>query len=443
MKTFKIRVLIADDDNNLREVLTGELSRRGFQADGARNGLEALEVMEEKEYDILLLDLNMPGLDGIEVLKKMTHLEIPTEVIVLTANATISNAVEAMKLGACDYLTKPCNLAELKTVIEKAFEKKQLRKENILLKTQLNRESYGNRKFIAKSPAMMALLDTVEKIGTSDLPVLILGESGVGKEVIARRIHELSGRSDGPFIAINCGAIPDNMLESEFFGYEKGAFTGAHARKIGLFELANNGTLFLDEIGEMPIHLQIKLLRVLETESFFRLGGTRESKVSLRIVSATNKDLKVEIEKGSFRHDLFYRLTTLIVAIPPLRERKEDIPQLIQHFIQINPFYRNKQFSKKAIDILLNYAWPGNVRELQNVIQRTLLLSVNDVVDVGDLPNDLEGDTTSGSTLADIERRYILKVLRGSGGQRAKAARILNISLKTLYRKLLAYGVQE
>lgn len=444
MKNSRIRVLVADDDSNLREVLTSELSRRGFYAEGAENGLKALDSLEKHDYDVLLLDLNMPGLGGIEVLKKIKYLDIVMEVVILTANATVSTAVEAMKLGACDYLTKPFILEELTTVVEKAFEKKRLRSENILLKTQVKMETGRNRMLVTKSPAMTALLESVQKIAVSDLPVLIMGESGVGKEVIARRIHELSTRSDGPFIAINCGAIPENMIESELFGYEKGAFTGAYGRKMGLLEIANNGTLFLDEIGDMPLQLQVKLLRVIETESFFRLGGTRELKVDLRIINATNKDLKAAIEKGTFRHDLFYRLSTLIIQIPPLRERREDIVLLTEHFIHINPYFKGKKFSKKALDVLLSYSWPGNVRELHNVVQRTLLLSKSDVIDCDDLPSDLVGKSvTSGSRLEDMEKNHILRVLKGAGGQRKKAAEALGISQKTLYRKLLSYGVKE
>ncbi len=296
MRDLLIRTLIADDEINLREVLIHELSRRGYHTTGASNGLEALDLLEKNEYDVLLLDLNMPKLGGIEILKKIKFLDIPTEVIVLTAFATVSTAVEAMKLGAYDYLTKPFDLEELAAIIEKAYEKKRLRNENLLLKTQIRLQSERKNKLVAKSPVMLGLLEMIKKVAISNFPVLIVGESGVGKEVIARRIHEFSPRSECPFVAINCGAIPENMIESEFFGFEKGAFTSAHNRKPGLFEIANNGTLFLDEIGEMPLPLQVKLLRVIETGSFFRLGGTRELEVNLRIIAATNKDLKAEIE---------------------------------------------------------------------------------------------------------------------------------------------------
>jgi transcriptional regulator with PAS, ATPase and Fis domain len=296
---------------------------------------------------------------------------------------------------------------------------------------------------------MLELLEIAKKVAASDFPVLIIGESGSGKELIAKSIYRESARADGPFVAINCGAIPDNMIESELFGYEKGAFTGAHARKLGLLEIANNGTLFLDEIGDMPLPLQVKLLRVIETGTFFRLGGTRDLKVDLRIVSATNKNLKAEIEKGTFRQDLFYRIAALTVRIPPLRERAEDIELLIDHFANSTPGFKAKQFSKEALKILTGYAWPGNVRELQHVIHRALLLSKGDVIGPSDLPADLDpipqsGQSgTGGKRLDELEKEHILAVLRDSGGQRGKAAEVLGIDPKTLYRKLQTYGIKE
>jgi DNA-binding NtrC family response regulator len=319
MEKSPIKILIADDENNVRKVFCIELSAGGADVDESENGLRTLELLEKKEYDVLLLDLNMPGLGGIDVLKRMKTLEIPTEVIILTANATVATAVEAMKLGAYDYLTKPFSLEELSTIIEKASEKKRLYRENVLLKTQIKRETEG-KPLIGKSRIMLDLLATIKQVASTDLPVLITGESGTGKEHIARIIHRDSPRAEQPFLAINCGALPESMVESELFGYEKGAFTGAHARKPGLLEIAHKGTLLLDEIGDMPAPLQVKLLRVIETGSFFRLGGIREMKVNVRLVSATNKSLQAEIEKGAFRQDLFYRVAAFTVHIPPLRE---------------------------------------------------------------------------------------------------------------------------
>jgi DNA-binding NtrC family response regulator len=438
-----MKILIVDDEKNLRQVLKAELSAGGAEVDEAENGLDALELLEKEEYDVLLLDLNMPRLGGIDVLKKMKSLDYHAEVVILTANATISTAVEAMKLGAYDYLTKPFRLEELSPVIEKAYEKKKLRSENLLLRTQIKRQSEG-RQLIAKSPVMLDLLETLKKVSQSEYMVLITGESGVGKELIAVSIHQESTRSEGPFVPINCGAIPENMIESELFGYEKGAFTGAQTRKLGLLEVANNGTTFLDEIGDMPLALQVKLLRVIETGRFFRLGGTREQKVNLRFIAATNKDLKAAAATGSFRQDLLYRITALTMHVPPLRERVVDIPPLIDMVQGSNQAFKQKRFSREALKMLTEYSWPGNVRELQNVVHRTLLMSKGDMIEPSDLPIDLSTDRrTAGSRLEDIEREHILRTLKWAGGQRGKAAEALGIDPKTLYRKLASYGIRE
>ena len=438
-----MKVLIADDDKNLRRVLTNELCEEGFDVDDVESGIQAIDLLEKEEYDVLVLDLNMPGLGGMNVLRKMKALEWSTEVIVLTGHSTVSTAVEAMKLGAYDYLTKPFKMVELKAIIEKAYEKKVLVSENLGLKTQIKRQSQIQR-IITKNPKMLEILDHVKTVAVSDFPVLIYGGSGVGKELIARAIHDASRRAEGPFIPINCGAIPENMLESELFGHEKGSFTGAYARKLGLLEIAHRGTLFLDEIGEMNLSLQGKLLRVIETGTFFRVGGTKEIVVDVKILSATNKDIKSELDKGGFRSDLYYRISTLTLNIPPLRERKEDIPLLVERTIQTNAGFKNKKFSKEALKVLSEYPWPGTVRELQNVVHRTLLLSKNDVIEPRDLPADLtEGPGVSGRRLEDVERETILKVLKEVGGQKGKAAEILGVDPKTLYRKLLSYGVGE
>ena len=443
IKNPSINVLIAEDDNNIRKVLATELSDGGFSVAETDSGIKAMELLEKEEYDVLLLDLNMPRLSGMEALKKIKASEIPTEVIILTGNATVSTAVEAMKLGAYDYLTKPVKLEELKAVIEKAFEKKRLLSENLLLKTQIKRQS-ETEKIITRNPLMLEIMETAKKVAVSDFPALIYGESGVGKELIARLIHNAAKNSEGSFIPINCGAIPENMLESEMFGYEKGAFTGAYERKLGLLEVANNGTLFLDEIGELPQQLQVKLLRVLETGKFFRVGGIKEIKVNVKFVSATNKDLKAAVENRTFRADLYYRISALTLHIPPLREKREDIPLLIEYFTKNNPSFRNKQFSKEAIKILSEYSWPGNIRELQNILHRILLLSKTDTIEHIDLPSDLaSGNQIYGKRLEDVEREYIIKVLRETGRQKANAAKILGIDPKTLYRKLLSYGIEE
>ena len=438
-----MKILVADDDKNLRKVLRSELSEEGFDVNEAECGDRAKELLEKEEYDVLILDLTMPGVGGMEVLKKVKDLELSTEVIILTGNATVPTAVEAMKLGAYDYLTKPFKMEELKAVIGKAYEKKELLSENLVLRAQVKRQS-ENQEVITKNPAMIELLETLRKLAESEFPVLVYGESGVGKELMAKAIHGASKRADGPFIPINCGAIPENMLESELFGYERGAFTGAHAKKLGLLEIATHGTLFLDEICELTLPLQGKLLRVIETGRFYRLGGVREADVDVKFVSATNKDIKSELEKGYFRADLYYRISTLTLSIPPLRERREDIPLLVNHQIKKNPAFKHKRFSDGALKILSEYPWPGNVRELQNVVHRTLLLSRNDVIEPYDLSADLMAALKgSGKRLDDVEKEHILKVLKEVGGQKGKAAEILGMDPKTLYRKLLSYGVNE
>jgi two-component system response regulator AtoC len=438
-----MRILIADDDKNLRNVLANELAEDGFDVDKAQGGIKAMDLLKKDEYDVMVLDLNMPGLGGMNVLKKIKALGLPTEIIILTGHSTVATAVEAMKLGAYDYLTKPFKLAELKAVIGKAYEKKALVNENLVLRTQIKRQSQG-QKVVSKNPAMLELLESLKKLAESEFPVLICGESGVGKELVAKTIHDASPRAEGPFVPINCGAIPENMLESELFGYEKGAFTGAFAKKLGLLEIANHGTLFLDEICELTLPLQGKLLRVIETGRFFRLGGVKETGVDVKFVSATNKDIKSVVEKGDFRADLYYRISTLTVSIPPLRERRDDIPLLVEHQIKNNPAFKHKRFSSDSLRILSEYSWPGNVRELQNVVHRTLLLSKNDVIEPYDLPADLIADPKgSGRRLEDIEKEHILKVLKEAGGHKGKAAEILGVDPKTLYRKLLSYGVSE
>ena len=438
-----MRIVIADDDKNLRMVLASELSEKGFEVNVAENGTKAVALIENDEYDVLLLDLSMPGFNGMDVLKKIKTLELTTEVVILTGNATISSAVEAMKLGAYDFLTKPFKMAELKAVLEKAYEKKGLSRENLVLKTEIKRES-ESQKIITQSPLMFEIFENIKILALSPFPVLISGESGTGKELVARAMHHGSERADRPFVPINCGAIPENMLESELFGFERGAFTGAHAKKLGLLEIANQGTLFLDEICELTPPLQGKLLRVIETSRFFRIGGIKEVQVDVKVVSATNKDVKSEVEGGRFRADLYYRISALALHIPPLRERKEDIPLLIDHVIKSNPPFKGKSFRNEALKILAEYAWPGNVRELLNVVYRILLLSKNDLIGPDDLPIDLVAyPKISGRRLEDVEREHILQVLQEVGGQRGKAAEILGVDPKTLYRKLLSYGINE
>ncbi len=442
-KNSRMRLLIVDDDKNLRRVLVTEFAAQGLEVHEAHAGIQAMDLLEKGSYDVMLLDLNMPGINGMDVLKKMKLLDLPTEVIILTAHGTISTAIEAMKLGAYDFLTNPFELEELKAVVQKAGEKTDLHRENIQLKTQIKRQS-ESEKIVTQSPLMLEILDHAKKIALSNFSVLISGESGSGKELVAKTIHNARRGNGGPFIPINCGAIPENMLESELFGHEKGAFTGAIEKKPGLLEIAHSGSLFLDEISELTLRLQGKLLRVIETGRFFRVGGTKEVMVDVRFISATNKDLKQEVEKSNFRPDLYYRISTLTLHIPPLRDKKEDIPLLIENIVNKTPAFKNKKISPEALGVLSRYSWPGNVRELQNVIHRTLLLCKKDVIEPDDLPPDLvEVRQNDSQRLADVERNHILDVLKKVGGQRRKAAEILAVDPKTLYRKLLSYGLDE
>ena len=441
MEKLPVRVLIADDEKNIRELLRDELAASMVHVAAVESGPAALAELERSEYDILLLDLTMPGMDGIEVLKTLKSLDISAEVIILTANATVLTAVEAMKLGAYDYLMKPFKISELVPLIEKAYEKKKLRSENLLLKTQVKKQAEVPT-LIAESRVMRDAIERSRKVAPSDFPVLITGESGTGKELIARFIHNASPRAERSYVPINCGALPENMIESELFGYEKGAFTGAQARKPGLLEIAHQGTLFLDEIGDMPLPLQVKLLRVIETGAFYRLGGTREQQVSVRVISATNKQLKAEIARGSFREDLYYRISALTVHLPPLRDRRDDIAPIIEHFRNSIPAFKQKHFSSEALKLLTEYAWPGNVRELQNIVHHVLLLSRSDRIAPADLPYELgERPGPSGSRLEDREREHILRVLSQAGNDRNKAAEILGVHPRTLMRKLAGYGM--
>ncbi len=442
MNVSPIRLLIAEDDNNLRKVLRIELSAGGFQVAEARDGAEALARLQKEEFDVLLLDLNMPGLPGLELLQKVREMDLAVECVILTADATAASALEAMRRGACDYLTKPVVIEELKVVLTKACEKRNLLLELQLLRTQVHRQDEFPG-LVAQSPIMLDLLRNVRAVAQSSVAVHIHGESGVGKELIARGIHASSERSGQSFIAVNCSAVTESMFESELFGHEKGAFTGAAAKKPGLMELAHRGTFFIDEVGEMPASLQTKLLRALETGAFYRVGGVREVNVDARIVSASNRDLRRECDSGAFRKDLFWRISTISLFVPPLRERKEDIPLLVEHFLQHLPSARARRISKAALQMLVDYEWPGNVRELQNVLQRATLLSRKEVLDEGDFGGleQIPHSQPAGKRLAEVEKAHILSVLGETGGHRGRAAEILGIDPKTLYRKLLQYGI--
>ena len=444
-----IRVLVADDEKNLRDLIVRELERKGHEAAGVPDGRAALERLREDMPDVLLLDMRMPRMEGIEVLRALGEMSEAPQVIVMTGFQDVANAVEAMKLGAYDYLTKPARIEELDVLIRKAAEKGRLIRQNTVLRAQLDPEGVTTSVgIVTASPAMQEVLRLVDRVAPTDSSVLVLGESGTGKELIARAIHERSPRAKQAFVPIHCGALPREVLESELFGHEKGAFTGAVSFKPGLIELADGGTLFLDEIGEMEPDSQVKLLRVLESHAFFRVGGTRRRSVDMRLVAATNRDLAEAIRANEFRQDLYYRINTIALTLPPLRERPEDVGLLAVHFLEQNAAYGRKRLSPAALRCMEAYGWPGNVRELQHAIQRAVILGKGDEIEPEDLPAELlagRGGATDrageGGTLEEMERRHIIATLRQVGSHRAKAAALLGIDPKTLYRKLLTYGI--
>jgi len=444
-----IRVLVADDEKNLRDLLVRELDRKGHEAAGVPDGKAALDRLREDVPDVLLLDMRMPRMEGIEVLRALGEMPESPQVIVMTGFQDVANAVEAMKLGAYDYLTKPARIEELDALIRKAAEKGRLIRQNTVLRAQLDPEGVATSVgIVTASPAMQEVLRLVDRVAPTDSSVLVLGESGTGKELVARAIHERSPRASQAFVPIHCGALPHEVLESELFGHEKGAFTGAVSFKPGLIELADGGTLFLDEIGEMEPDSQVKLLRVLESHAFFRVGGTRRRSVDMRLVSATNRDLAEAIRANEFRQDLYYRINTITLTLPPLRERPEDVGLLARLFLEQSAAYGLKRLSPAALRCMEAYGWPGNVRELQHAIQRAVILGKGDEIEPEDLPAELragsggpQGAPGRGGSLEEMERQHIIATLRQVGSHRAKAAALLGIDPKTLYRKLLTYGI--
>jgi two-component system response regulator AtoC len=444
-----IRVLIVDDELQLIEAFKKQLTREGMHVITASYANEALSIVKEESVDVGVLDIKLPDLDGVELLLKLKQIEPTLEVVMLTAYASVDTAIRSMKLGAYDYLTKPCKISELQKVILKAYEKKTLREKNIVLEEHIHRigihdDFIGDCEQIKKVKALISI------VSASDMPVLILGETGTGKELTARAIHDQSQRSGNPFVVINASALQDTILESELFGYKKGAFTGAQSDKLGLIELANNGTLFMDEVGDMGLPIQAKVLRVLEAGTFMKLGDTKETRADVRFIFATNKELKSEIKEGRFRKDLYFRMNAFIIKLPPLREKREDIPLLAKYFLE--KFARGgkkKRFSKEAIELLMAYEWPGNVRELANVIERSVLLSAQrEEINVDDFPEgmlDVYPEAREQETLKSrddilkldrLGKEHIKRVLNSVGGNKTRAARLLGITRKTLYSKI-------
>ena len=446
----KIKVLIAEDEPHLGNILESFLSGRGYQVTTRRDGRAALEALRGESYDVALLDIVMPEMDGLEVLRHVREEPSPPEVIIITGNGTIETAITAIKLGAYDYLAKPYRMAEIDVLVRRAWEKRQLAKENALLHNRLSRVDAVPEVLTQYAP-MQAVLALVERVAKSDSPVLVSGESGTGKELIARALHRLSGRGSNPLVDINCAAIAENLLESELFGHERGAFTGALGRKTGLFELAAGGTLFMDEIGELDPKLQGKLLRALEQGQFFRVGGTQKVEVSVRIVAATNKDLARAVNDGTFRSDLYYRINTISITLPPLRDRAVDIPLIARHFLRLYGGANPPTLTEEAMAALQQYRWPGNIRELRNVIERAVLLATGGVIGAHDLPlHGIGGNATSSTSpssgvasLEELERRHIESVLHQTNWHQGKAATVLGISSKTLYRKIREYGFRR
>ncbi len=443
------KVLIVDDEKNFADLLGKEIARMGFATEVRYDSDSALDLLEDQDFDVVLLDIKMPGRDGIETLREMKKRRHTHEVIMLTGHATLDNALEAMKIGAYDYLTKPCKLEELGVLLDKAVEKGEALRENQTLR-QILSSGASDTKIIGMSVGMQKIMDKLDKIAeATDVSVLITGESGTGKELIAREIHRRSPISEAPFVPINCAVLQSAILESELFGHEKGSFTGATSRKLGLFEVARGGTVFLDEIGETEETIQAKLLRFIQFGEFRRVGGNENLNVKLRIIAATNRDLAKEIEAGRFRDDLFYRLNVVQVEVPSLRERPEDILPLAGHFLQRYRGNRNQKFtfSPQAQALLTNYTWPGNVRELENFVRRLMIFQENAVIE-GREVEDCFGtqkesiDGPASLVLEDVVRDHLLKVLRLNTGNKARTADALGIALKTLYNKLNSYKEQ-
>jgi two-component system response regulator PilR (NtrC family) len=449
-------LLVVDDEINLREMLAILLQREGYQVTQVDNGSAALKLATENGFDLIVSDIRMPGLSGIELLRRLREQENEVAMIMITAFSSTEEAVEAMKLGAYDYITKPFKNDEIRLVVKNALERRQLKAENRQLKQHLG-ERFNFKRLIGDSAAMKKLIGLLERIAPSQANVLITGESGTGKELVAQALHWNSGRNQHPFVPINCGAIPENLLESELFGHEKGSFTGADRRKQGLFESANQGTLFLDEIGELPMGMQVKLLRVLQEREFRRVGGTQSISLDIRLIAATNQDLEALVRQGKFREDLYYRLNVVAFELPPLRQRREDIPLLIDSFYQQQTGKEHYPVQKKALELLLNYDWPGNVRELANLVERCLVLGEGDELTVDCLSDAIRRRVNSDRAvmeeipegfelepwLEEMERTVLLKALEQAGGVRTKAAELLGVSFRSIRYRLDKLGIGD
>ena len=447
-------ILIVEDEAKMRRLLELNLGEEGFTTFSAEDAETGLKLLGTNPVDLVLTDLKLPGMNGLEFLQAIKHQNAALPVVVMTAFGSVETAVEAMKAGASDYVLKPFSLAEMRLVIHKELDVRNLREENRSLREALGKR-YSHPNVVARSPKMQEVLATVERVAPTNSTVLLGGESGVGKDMVARAIHEKSRRPSGPFLKINSTAIPENLLESELFGFEKGAFTGAVASKPGKFELADKGTLFLDEIGDVPPATQVKLLRVLQEREFERLGGTKTVKVDVRLIAATNRDLRQALEQGTFREDLYYRLNVVPIDIAPLRERKEDIPDLVNLFISRFAGESGKaieSITPQAMQILVNYHWPGNVRELQNIVERACALSKGPQLELGDIHiderpskggNGAPGFLPEGMTLEQWEDEMVQEALKRANGNKSQAARLLGLSRNALRYRLSKIGIAD
>jgi len=450
-----LNILIVEDGQSQRQMLRDFLNGEGYSVAEAENGETAISQVKNRHFDLLLLDYKMPGMDGMQVLKEVKRINPEIDVVIVTAFGTIETAVDAMKAGALDYITKPIEFDELLLLVDRVAERRILIRENEMLRQELQQKGVTSEQIIYASTAMGELINLAGRVAASRATVLIQGESGTGKELMARLVHQLSPRSTKPFIAVNCGALHENLLESELFGHERGAFTGAVARRIGRFEEADGGTLFLDEVGELSPSVQVKLLRFLHEREFQRLGGNQTLRSDVRIISATNRNLESRVREGAFREDLFYRLNVVLMSVPPLRERKDDIPALVQHFISRFRAENGKEIdgvSREAQDLLMKYDYPGNVRELENILERAVVIARNPLITADDLPfrdewTDAEEDGTGSegplrNAVEDLEKRLILDAMEKAGGQHLKAAESLGLNKRMLRYKLKKYGIR-
>jgi DNA-binding NtrC family response regulator len=449
MKVESAKILVVDDERDICRALEFLLSREGYKVVTANSGQEALKKVESDDFDLIITDLKMEGVDGMQVLERSLAMRPGLIVVIMTAFASVESAVEAMKKGASDYIVKPFINEDVKMTVKRLLEHRQILMENLVLRQQISQQ-FGNREFVGLSPQISHVLDILGKVIPTRSNILLLGESGTGKGLIAEIVHGNSQRKDKPFISINCSAIPENLLESELFGYRKGAFTGAVSDKKGLITMADQGTLFLDEIGDMPMGLQAKVLKVLETGEVLPLGETKPRFVDIRLVAATNKDLEDQIRKGLFREDLYYRLNVIEVKIPPLRERREDIQVLARHFVEKCCRENNKKgmgISEEAMAALMSYPWPGNIRELRNVIERAVVLCGSDTIGMAELPEKVkfrDGSRTTGTLkdrLDSYEEEIIRETLQTNDWSKEETARQLGVDLATLYRKIKKLGI--